>query len=95
LQLLDLPAVRLLSAYYSPKRVRIAAGAAGTDVYMWNDRSIEFHRCRDCGCVTHWASVDKSFDRMGVNALLMPLEILARTHVRRLDGANAGKYLDV
>jgi len=84
----------VLWAYYSPKQVRVVAGDGATDTYMWDDRSIRFHRCRICGCVTHWAAVDQGYDRMGVNARLMSPEILAPARVRRLDGANTGKYLD-
>jgi hypothetical protein len=74
--------------------VRIVSTGGGMDVYMWGDRSIEFHRCKVCGCVTHWAPVDKSADRMGVNARLMDPEILKAAHVRRLDGAASEKYPD-
>ena len=83
-----------LWAYYSPKLVRIAPTEGATDIYMWDDRSLEFHRCRNCGCVTHWAAADKSSDRMGVNARLMAPEILAQARVRRFDGAKTWKYLD-
>jgi len=83
-----------LWAYYSPSHVRFLPAEPATDVYMWDDRSIEFHRCRSCGCVTHWSAVDKSVDRMGVNARLMPLDVLARARVRRLDGADTWRYLD-
>jgi hypothetical protein len=38
--------------------------------------------------------VDKSATRMGVNARLMAPEVLANARVRRLDGADTGKYLD-
>jgi hypothetical protein len=82
----------VLWAYYSPRQVRIAA--ATTDIYMWDDRAIEFHRCRNCGCITHWAPVDKGIDRMGVNARLMAPDVLARARIRRLDGATTGKYLN-
>ncbi len=82
----------VLWAYYSPRQVRVAGGT--TDIYMWDDKSIEFHRCRDCGCVTHWAAVDRSRDRMGVNARLMAPDVLSKARVRRLDGADTGKYLD-
>jgi hypothetical protein len=84
----------VLWAYYSPTRVHIAAGADATDVYMCNDRLLEFHRCGNCGCVSHWMPVDRSHDRMGVNARLMAPEILAGARVRRLDGATTWKYLD-
>ena len=61
---------------------------------MWDDRSIEFHRCKTCGCVTHWSPADKSYDRMGVNARLMPPEIVSTVQVRHLDGAVTEAYLD-
>jgi hypothetical protein len=83
----------VLWAYYSPKAVRISP-ANSTDSYEWGDKSLEFHRCKICGCVTHWQSKDKSRDRMGVNARLMPPEILAQARVRHLDGADTWKYLN-
>ncbi|MGB6451537.1 MAG: GFA family protein [Steroidobacteraceae bacterium] len=83
-----------LWAYYSPAHVRIIATKGATDHYLWGDKSIEFHRCPDCGCVTHWAAVDQPSDRMGVNARLMEPEILAAARLRRLDGANTWKYVD-
>lgn len=84
----------VLWAYYSPKEVRVLADKDATHIYMWNDKCLEFHRCRNCGCVTHWASVDKSRDRMGVNARLMAPEVRAAARVRRLDGATTWQYLD-
>ncbi|MDQ0466263.1 hypothetical protein QO010_004056 [Caulobacter ginsengisoli] len=83
-----------LWAYYSPRNVTIEPAQDATDIYMWDDRSIEFHRCRTCGCVTHWAPVDRTHDRMGVNARLMPLETVAAARVRRLDGAGTERYVD-
>ena len=74
--------------------MRTVEGEGQTDIYMWGDRIIEFHRCKQCGCVTHWAPVDKSYLRMGVNARLTAPEILAAARVRRLDGAVTEKYLD-
>jgi hypothetical protein len=81
-----------LWAYYSPKVVKLNDGA--TDIYMWDDRAIEFHRCKVCGCVTHWAPVDKKHDRMGVNARMMAPEVLAQARMRFLDGANTERYVD-
>jgi hypothetical protein len=82
----------VLWAYYQPEQVRINGGV--TDVYMWDDKSIEFHRCRICGCVTHWAAVDKGINRMGINARLMEPAVLAHARVRHLDGAVTERYLD-
>ena len=76
----------VLWAYDSPASVVIRERTR-TDVYLWGDREIRFHRCSCCGCVTHWLPVDGTLDRMGVNARLLDPE-LARTLARRhLDGA--------
>lgn len=83
----------VLWAYYSPRLVQITREML-TDTYAWDDRSIEFHRCRICGCVTHWSAVDQAVDRMGVNARLFDLDLLAVTRVRKLDGAVTERYLD-
>jgi hypothetical protein len=83
-----------LWAYYSPAEVRVA-GATAT--YSWGDKTIDFHRCRTCGCTTHWAPLAgrAEADRMGINARLLAPDILAAARVRRLDGASDDwKYLD-
>jgi hypothetical protein len=84
----------VLWAYYSPRDVRIVADEDATATYLWSDRSIAFHRCRVCGCVTHWAAVDPTVDRMGVNARLMDPAVLSAARVRKLDGAVTERYVD-
>lgn len=84
----------VLWAYYALSQVRLVPASAATDTYMWDDRFIAFHRCRTCGCVTHWASVDPGHDRMGVNARLLDPEVVARARVRHLDGAHTERYID-
>lgn len=76
-----------LWAYYSPRHVRVVPPDGLTDIYMWGDRKLRFHRCRTCGCVTHWSAANHAIDRMGVNARLMPPDILAKARVRHFDGA--------
>jgi hypothetical protein len=80
-----------LWAYYSPKDVTITGA---TDHYQWGDKHLEFHRCTGCGCVTHWASVDKGRDRMGINGRMMEPSVLAGVRVRKLDGLDTWKFLD-
>lgn len=54
-----------------------------TRAYVWGDRTLEFHFCSVCGCVTHWKSIQES-DEMGVNTRGMnPDEI--RTVNRKID----------
>lgn len=82
----------MLCAYYPETDVRVVGA---TDFYVWGDKDIEFHRCKVCGCVTHWAPAPgKSQNRMGVNARLMAPAVLAKARVRPFDGADTWKFLD-
>jgi hypothetical protein len=83
----------VLWAYYPADQVRVIA-PDGADTYAWDDRSIAFHRCRTCGCVTHWSALTRSDDRMGVNARLMGAEIVQQARIRHLDGAVSEQYID-
>jgi len=83
----------VLWAYYSPSQVHFTKPPV-TDIYMWDDKAIQFHRCRVCGCVSHWSAVDALVDRMGVNARLMDPELTRHARVRRLDGAVTDEYVD-
>lgn len=76
----------LLWAYYSPAQVQVNGP---TDTYVWGDRSLALHRCRTCGCVSHWVAFDPGYDRMGVNARLLDPEVLAAARVRLVDGASS------
>jgi hypothetical protein len=72
-----------LWAYYSPRQVRISGA---TDIYLWNHRVIEFHSCKVCACTTHWSPVDKSYDRMGVNARMMSPDVVAAARITPSNG---------
>ncbi len=82
----------VLWAYYAPKDVEISGA---TDVYSSGKRSIAFHRCKSCGCTTHWAPLPhRDQGRMGVNARLMDPAVAGAARVRRFDGAGSETYLD-
>ncbi len=54
-----------------------------------------FHRCTNCGCITHWAGgVNKTSDRMAVNARLMPRKVLTAAVVRHFDGFETWEFRD-
>lgn len=79
----------VLWAYCSPSEVTLTAAPEAMVVYSHGDRTIGFHHCRTCGCVSHWRSLgERPDDRMGVNARLLAPEILAAASVRKLDGAS-------
>ena len=75
-----------LWAYYRPAEVEFDAHSGPTDIYMWGDRELEFHRCRTCGWVTHWSALDRAYDRMGVNARLMAPEVVAAAYLYQSAG---------
>jgi hypothetical protein len=83
----------VLWAYYPASNVRVTASGP-TVAYSWGPRSLRFRRCGECGCVTHWTKADPAIDRTGINARLMPADILAAARIRRLDGADTGLYLN-
>ena len=85
----------VLWAYYRPEQVKIVSTGGATDTYSWGRMSLAFHRCPSCGCVSHWEAIkDRPRDRIGINARLMPLEVLAGARIRHLDGAVTERYLD-
>jgi hypothetical protein len=74
-----------LWAYYSP---RVVTMSGPTDIYMRGDRMLEIHRCKNCGGVMFWTPVDKTYDRMGVNARMLPAGSLETVPVVKCDGAS-------
>lgn len=80
-------------AYYRADDFLTTPAAVLTDTYAWNGKHVDFHRCRNCGCVTHWLPRDASRDKRGVNARLLPVEVLAAARVRYRDDAGTGRFL--
>ncbi|WP_240229903.1 GFA family protein [Devosia lacusdianchii] len=85
----------VLWAYYAPNRVRFEPSEPVTDTYQQASRTLAFHRCRTCGCVTHWAPLaGRDPNRMGINARMLDPIVLAAAQVRHLDGAVTERYID-
>jgi len=84
-----------LWAYYRPDQVRFLTPRDTTLAYAHGEKSIAFHHCRVCGCVTHWENVNKvNADRMAVNARLCEPLAIEGVAVRRFDGAESWAFLD-
>lgn len=84
----------VLWAYYDVREVSGLPGADDTDTYAWNGEHVDFHRCRLCGCVTHWTPRAASRNTLGINARLLDPDMIAGARLRHKDGAGSGKYLD-
>ena len=77
-----------LWSYFHPSRVRLLPPQGATSIHTRAKRNLEFHFCTTCGCVTHWAPVDKRYERMGVNMRLFAPELLASLEVEECDAAS-------
>ena len=88
-----------LWAYYTASEVVLPATEL-TKEYSHGDKMIAFHRCSDCGCVTHWVGTTPAQlqqddgDRMAINARLLPRDVLQIATVQALDGLETWKWLD-
>ena len=81
-------------AYFKAAEVKVEAKRGATVSYAWGDMSLQFVRCKRCGCVTHWeATRPGPTSRMGVNARNFDPSELGEVRVRLLDGANTWKFL--
>jgi hypothetical protein len=75
--------------------VEVDAAPGASAAYSWNDRTIDFHHCRTCGCLTHYSSTPASDrDRLAVNARMMTLSELDGVKVRKFDGADTWRFID-
>lgn len=84
-----------LWGYYREEEVHFVGRLEATETYVWGDRTLAFHRCRTCGCTTHWQRLDpKQENRMAVNTRLLEPSVLAGVPLRHYDGADSGCYLD-
>lgn len=84
-----------LWAYCSRKSVRLLCSDDALAVYTWRKGTLEFYRCKNCGCVTHHERARKRSDgTIAVNARNMEPEAIASTTIKLLDGAATWKTLD-
>jgi hypothetical protein len=82
-----------LWSYYQPDQVKVVLGADATDKYVWGDKVLEFHRCKECGCVTHMAAIDVDPPRIfGVNARMIPTLDPASVRVSQIDNGHTGFF---
>jgi hypothetical protein len=89
----------VLWAYYERRALRVSGGKAALATYTWRNRVREYHRCKACGCVTHYEyrtrkRADGS-DTVGVNVRNVDdPERVAHVPIKLLDGAKTWRVLD-
>jgi hypothetical protein len=66
---------------------------AATDAYLWGDRSLAFHHCKTCGCITHTMAVEVDPPALFcVNARMMLGLDPATVPVRQIDNGHTGFF---
>ncbi|WDE12985.1 GFA family protein [Thalassomonas haliotis] len=84
-----------LWAHFEPKQVSVSCHKDNLGAYCWGDKTIEFHHCKSCGCVTHYTPTkNANKERMAVNFRLAPTDILNSVKVRYFDGADTWQFID-
>ena len=81
----------VLWAYYAKADVQIDAGTP-TQSYAWNGKNVDFHRCANCGCITHWWPRKDSRNRVGINARLLDPRLIEAATLVRKDVAGTGLF---
>jgi hypothetical protein len=82
-------------AYYKPSSVTINVPMGALSKYSWNRKVRDYHRCKRCGCVTHYTYRGKQRTRtLGVNAANFEPSALVDVRIRHLDGAASWMFLN-
>jgi hypothetical protein len=83
-----------LWAYFNPKSVSVNSHADDIGSYSWGDKTIEFHNCKNCGCLTHYTPTEQgNVNKMAVNFRLFPSDRVNCVKVRYFDGADRWEYI--
>ena len=80
-------------SYPEATNVKFVRGADFTDTYTWGNRWLAFHRCRQCGCITHMTVLDPAPPRIyGINARMIPTLDPASVKLRQADHGHTGFF---
>jgi hypothetical protein len=84
-----------LWAYYDRKKVEIIMGTKPVKTYAWGEKTISYHRCDECGCTTHYTSIESDGSELvAINCRMAPLAEISDIPVREFDGLKTWRYLD-
>lgn len=75
-----------LWSYYPLDSVTITLKEPGVaETYVWRNERSAFTRCKECGCMTHWAPL-KGQNRMGVNCRMLERDELDKLEKKKSEG---------
>ncbi len=77
--------------------MRVICDQGSLEIYTWRNGTLEFYRCKECGCVTHHERANKRPDRTDTRAVNMrnidDAAIVSELPIKLLDGASSWKVL--
>ena len=76
-----------LWGYYDPDEPRISIGKAGVDSYSWGDNELDFKRCTNCGCITHYETKAGEPDPKVAINFGLARDLVADIPIRYFNGA--------
>lgn len=75
--------------------VSLPESNGATIEYIHGDKTLAMHSCQNCGCTTHWLSLNPEVStRMAVNFRMCSASDRARLKIRPFDGAKTWEFLD-
>jgi hypothetical protein len=84
-----------LWAYYDSEKVKVQVGDKSVDTYSWGEKTITYHRCGECGCTTHYTTVETNGNKIiAINCRMASSSITEKIPVRQFDGLLTWKYQD-
>ena len=81
-----------LWAYYEKGEVELVQGEGKTDTYHWGSNALLFHRCSECGCITHFTPHDDPDFICGINTRMMPTLDPASVRIQQKNNSHSGFF---
>ena len=82
-----------LWGYSPPTNARFLQGEDHTVPYLRGEKSLAFHHCATCGCVTHWQGQADNNRAFNLRLADDPAAIDG-IRIRQFDGADSWTFLD-
>jgi hypothetical protein len=80
-------------SYPAAGTVKTVSGPEATEVYLWGNRWLAFHRCRECGCVMYMEAVEEKPPYIyGINARMIPTLDPVTVRLVQKDNGHTGRF---
>ncbi len=74
--------------------VTITAEEGSTTSYVREPKTLAIKTCKNCGCTTHWESLEADGKVMGVNTRMCEPDDIKDFRIRRFDGLDKWEFID-